>query len=90
MKEEAKKAEEEKARKEAEEKARKEAEEKARKEAEEKARKEAEEAALAEKVKGEEQSEPDATDEADKFCPRCGSKREAGALFCGKCGRRFN
>ena len=73
-----------------EEKARKEAEEKARKEAEEKGRKEAEEAALIEEGKGEEQSEPDATDEADKFCPRCGSKREAGALFCGKCGRRFN
>lgn len=82
MKEEAKKAEEEKARKEA--------EEKARKEAEEKARKEAEEAALAEKVKGEEQSEPDDSVEADKFCPRCGGKREAGALFCGKCGRSFN
>ena len=82
MKEEAKKAEEEKARKEA--------EEKARKEAEEKARKEAEEAALIEEGKGEERSEPDAAVEADKFCPRCGSKREAGALFCGKCGRRFN
>ena len=74
MKEEAKKAE----------------EEKARKEAEEKARKEAEEAALIEEGKGEEQSEPDAAVEADKFCPRCGSKREAGALFCGKCGRSFN